>query len=69
MTSLQCVEAFSLTAVYFWGEQNREGYETPKRTISTQADWGRYRWYQSHALVGSVSPTREDACARKGGGL
>ena len=30
---------------------------------------GRYRWYQNHALVGSVGPTREDACAHKGGGL
>ena len=30
---------------------------------------GRYRWYQSHTLVKSVDPTREDACARKGGGL
>ena len=27
----------------FGGEQNREGYETPKRTISTQVGWGRYR--------------------------
>ena len=26
-------------------------------------------WYQSHALAESVGPTREDACARKGGGL
>ena len=69
MTSLQCVETFSLTAVCFGGEQNREGYEAPKRTISTQLGWGRYRWYQSYALVGSVGPTREDACARKGGGL
>ena len=30
---------------------------------------GCYRWYQSHALAGSVGPTREDACARKGDGL
>ena len=29
----------------------------------------RYILYQSHALVGSVGPTREDACTRKGGGL
>ena len=69
MTSLQCVKAFSPTAVYFRREQNREGYETPKWTISTQVGWGRHRWYQSHPLVGSVSPTREDACARKEGGL
>ena len=42
MTSLQCVEAFSPTAVCFGGEQNHEGYEAPKRTISTQVGWGRY---------------------------
>ena len=34
MTSLLCVEAISLTAMCFGGEQNREGYEAPKRTIS-----------------------------------
>ena len=50
-------------------EQNREGYETPKRTISTQLGQSRYRWYQSHVLAGSVGPTRKDACTRKGGGL
>ena len=27
---------------------------------------GHYRWYQSHALAGSVGPTREDTCAHKG---
>ena len=53
----------------FGGEQNCEGYETPKWTISTQVGWGRHRWYQSHALVGNVSLTREDVCARKEGGL
>ena len=69
MTSLQCVEAFSITTVYFGGEQNREGYEALKWTISTQVRWGHYRWYQSHALAGIVGPTRDDICARKGGGL
>ena len=69
MGSLQCVEVFSPTAMFFGGEQNCEGYETPKRTISTQVGWDHYRWYQSHALAGSVGPTREDACARKAGGL
>ena len=69
MTSFQCVEAFSPTVVCFGGEQNREGYEALKRTISTQVGWGHYRWYQSHVLAESVGPTREDACARKGGGL
>ena len=44
----------------------REGYEASKRTISTQVRWGHYRWYQSHALAGSVGPTREDTCAHKG---
>ena len=34
--------------------KNREGYETPKLTISTQVGWGRYKWYQSHALAGSM---------------
>ena len=63
------VEAFSSTAVCFGGEQNREGYETPKRTISTKLGQGCYKWYQSHALAGSVGLTREDVCARKGGGL
>ena len=28
------------TAVYFGKEQNRKGYEPPKRTISTQVGWG-----------------------------
>jgi len=28
--------------VCFGGEQNREGYEALKRTISTQVGWGRY---------------------------
>ena len=69
MTSLQCVEAFSPTVVCFGGEQNREGYEAPKRTISTQLGWGCYRWYQSHALAGSVGPKCENMCTRKGGGL
>ena len=69
MTSLQCVKAFSLTVVCFEGEQNHEGYEAPKRTISTQLGRGHYRWYQSHALAGSVGPTREEAYARKGGGV
>ena len=69
MISLQCVEAISPTAVRFGKELNCEGHETPKRTISTQVGWGHYRWYQSYALAGSVGPTREDACARKGGGL
>ena len=69
MTSLQCVEAFSSTVVCFGGEQSHEGYETPKQTISTQVGQDRYRWYQSHTLTGSMGPTREDACARKGGGL
>ena len=69
MTSLQYVEAFSLTAVCFRGKQNHEGYEAPKRTISIQVGWAHYRWYQSHALAGNVGSTREDSCARKGGGL
>jgi len=69
MTSFQYVEIFSPTAVCFGGEQNREGYEAPKRTISTQVRWGRYIWYQSQAIVRSVGPTHKDACARKGGGL
>ena len=42
MTSLQCVKAFSPTAVCFEGEQNREGYEALKRTIFTQVGWGHY---------------------------
>ena len=69
MTSLQCVKAYSITAVCFGGEQNHERYEALKRTISTQVRWGHYRWYLSHALAGSVGPTRDDTCARKGGGL
>ena len=67
MTSLQCVEAFSPAQP--GEEQNHEGYETLKRTISTQVGWDHYRWYQSHALAGSVGTTREDAYARKGVGL
>ena len=43
MTSFQCVGVFSPTAVCFEGEQNREGYEPPKRIISTQEGWGPYR--------------------------
>ena len=69
MTSIQCVEAFSITTVCFGREQNREKYEALKRTISTQVGWGHYRWYQRHALAGSVGHTRDDVCARKGGGL
>ena len=67
MTSLQYVKAFSLAQP--GEEQNREGYEAPEQTISTQLRRGRYRWYQSHALAGSVGLIREDVCARKGGGL
>ena len=69
MTSLQYVKAISPTTVCFEGEQNREGYEALKRTIYTWLGRGHYRWYQSHALAGSVGPTYEDACARKGGGV
>ena len=69
MTSLQCVEAFFPTPMCFGGKQNHERYETLKRTISTQVGWDHYRWYQSHALAGSVGTTREDAYARKGVGL
>ena len=39
----------------------------PKADNIYTVGWGRYRWYQSHVLAGSVGPTREDACARKGG--
>ena len=53
MTSLLCVEAFSLTAVCFGGEQNREGYETPKWTISTQVGWGCYKLYDFYSRVDS----------------
>ena len=34
--------------------------------LRTQVGQDRYRWYQSHTLVGSVGPTHEDACAYKG---
>ena len=68
-TPLKCVETFSPTTVCFGREQNLEGYEASKGTISIQVGWGRYRWYQSHALAESVGPTCEDACARKGDGL
>ena len=50
----------------FGGEQNRKGVWAPKRTVSTQLGWGRYKWYQSHFLARSVDPTREDACTPKG---
>ena len=40
MTSLQCVEAFSPAQLR--EEQNHEGYEAPKQTISTQVGWGHY---------------------------
>ena len=33
--SLMC-RGLSFHCCVLWGEQNREGYETPKRTISTQ---------------------------------
>ena len=69
MTSFQCVEAFSLNAVCFEGEQNREGHEPQSTQYLHKLGRGRYRRYQSHALAGSVGPTRKDACARKGGGL
>ena len=38
---LICRDLFP-TAVCFGGEQNREGYETSKQTISTQVGWGHY---------------------------
>jgi len=69
MTSLQYVKALFLTAVCFGGKQNHKGYKAPKRTISTQVEWAHYRRYQSYTLAGSVGPIREDACARKEGGL
>ena len=53
MTSLLCVEAFSLTTVCFRGEQNRKGYEAPKRTISTQVRWGCYKLYDFYSRVDS----------------
>ena len=53
MTSLLCVEAFSLTAMCFGGEQNREGYETPKWTISTQVGWGCYKLNDFYSRVDS----------------
>ena len=65
---LMCRSLF-LHCCVLWGEQNCEGYEGPKWTISTQLGWGHYRWYQSHALAGSVDPTRKDVCAHKEGGL
>ena len=49
-----------------WGRIKPWGVWAPKQTIPTQLGRGRYRWYQSHALVGSVGPTREDSCAHKG---
>ena len=39
MISLQCVEVFSPTAVCFGGEQNREGYDAPKRTWGGVVTW------------------------------
>ena len=65
---LMCRSLF-LHCCVLWGEQNCEGYEAPKWIISIQVGWSHYRWYQDHALAGSVGPTREDACARKGGRL
>ena len=37
--------------------------------IYTVGEGSLQLWYQSRTLAGSVGPTREDACARKGGGL
>ena len=52
-----------------WGRTKLWGAWAPKQTIHTQLGRGRYKWYQSHALAESVGPTREDACALKGGRL
>ena len=41
----------------------------PKVDNIYKLEWGRYRWYQSHALAESMGPTCKDACARNGGGL
>ena len=64
---LMCRGIFPLLLCGFFGgeggggEQNREGVQTPKQTISTQLERNRYRWYQSHAVektnsIVSVSP-------------
>ena len=48
--------SFPLLLYVLRGEQNREGYGNQSGQYQHNLG-GDYKWYQSHALVGSVNPT------------